>query len=201
MSEMNATVQRSSATEPLRQTFHANPSRGDEPRDAARAVVRVVVAEMDSAVTIEGYKLRTGEHFLEVYEDRLPAIEKLVRTKEHDEAEALARRLSKTKQEQWIEERIEGFNGTATERAVFRERLAKECPHHWAQELVGLGKRFRAGLPVLMSMEVVRRIGPPITPENAARNANQELADVIANAIRQASGGRERAEQNDRKPR
>lgn len=199
MSEMNASVQRSSATEPLRQTFHADPSRGDEPRDAKRAVVRLRVAEMDGSVTIEGYKLRSGEHFVTIYEDRFPAVKAQVRGPEHIEAQKLAERLSKTKRAEYVEQKMDGFVGTPAERDAFRQRVERECPFHWAQELAVQGKQFRTGLPVLLEAEIVERIGPPVTPENAARNANESLAEVLANAIKAANGTRDRSDQGDRK--
>lgn len=182
---------RSTPTEPLRMVLSNKRSEGDPPRDVGRVVLRVQVAEMDGSVVVEGHKLHGGaiEH-IEVYSDRVKHVEARVRTKEQIAAIELAKKLAKTEADQWIEERVRGFRGTPTERALFRERAERECPVHWTQKLGAIDRSMKSGAPPLLSVEMVSELPPPITPENAARESNKTLAETIAAAIEATKASR-----------
>lgn len=179
------TISQSSARAPMRMTLSAKRNEGDLPRDCTRMILKVQVAEMDSSVVIEGHKLRGGAvEYIEVYSDRLAAVEACVRRPEHARIVETAKQMARNESAAWITERMHGFRGSEAERTVFRQRLERECPIHWAQKLTALDPSLRGGLPPLLSVEPVgEELPAPPTPETATRDANQALTAAIVQAL------------------
>jgi hypothetical protein len=191
---------RSSASNPLKILLHVNGPKdgGDRPRDVAQVVMRFV-CESDNGCMVEGHKLVRGENFAVIYEDRVDAVMKRVRTTEHVRAIETAKTIAGNKAREWIKERSDGFKGSDEDRRVFMSQLDKRCPHHWAQELAALG--YRSGVPPLSAAEIVRNLPAPRTAENATREAHSDIAKAMQEgnqamvdalkALAQASTGRQ----------
>lgn len=190
-------------TEPLRMTLSANPSKGDPPRDVPRAILKV--ATETHGVVVEGYHIPVGEAcYIEVYEDRIPAVVERTATKADLADIAAAQRLAQNKIEDYLGEALTGFRGGPEQRKAFTEKIMRTCPIHWTQELESLRRDGRLhgdrsdprslklgrSIPELTLCEVVQKGLPaPITPETATRHAHNDLASVLRQVLESVRDG------------
>lgn len=149
---------------------------------------------------------------IEVYADRLGAVLNRTRTNTHREIYQRAKESAEILTQDWIREHRKEYDGKRSQEE--REKFVNlRCMHRPEHELIRMG--YRTGLPPLESCKVIhprnettmdafewqkmppekRRewlVDAPITPQNAAQRANENLAHQIAQAIRDSRDDRKK---------
>lgn len=173
----------------------------DKPRTAKRIVAEVEV-EPSNGVTFHGHRLKQGPNRFEMYVDRVPELEKLVRTEAHTKALEQAQTLADQLSEDWLNEHARKASPEK------REELRKtQCPHNKWTALALLG--LKTGVPPITSLrfvglsgkvyetfgdvpedEILDPIPTPETLASASRDQLTEFARLISDALKEKDTGK-----------
>ena len=147
-------------------------------RNEPRVMVRVVVEPMSTS--IGGHLAKKGESFHVIYKSDLPRVQAMLQTDKHRELLAMAT-------EMWNEAFAEHAKAYATKEEALR--TMGESVESFYYKLPG-GK---LGRPPLLALDIGPDVAAPHTPEAAAEQSGQGIADAIARAIEMATRGQRKA--------